>query len=85
MNKDNSNSSREDDLRPEYNLKALQVRKVGKQRHTYKAKTIDLDPDVAEFFPDANSANEALRLLIKMIKQNKDFFSQNLSIRDTSK
>jgi len=52
MNKNNSNSPREDNLRPEYTLKALQVRKVGKQRHTYKAKSIDLDPDVAEFFPD---------------------------------
>ena len=66
----------EDDLRPEYDLKQLQLRKVGKQRH--KGKTIHLEPDVAEVFPDDDSVNEALRFLIRMATQNKDLFSQTI-------
>jgi hypothetical protein len=60
----------EDDLRPEYNLKELQVRKVGSKRKISQAKTVQLDPDVAEIFPDDNSVNEALRFLIRMTRQN---------------
>ena len=69
----------EDDLRPEYNLKELRVRKVGKQRQSNTGKTIHLEPDVAKIFPDDNSVNEALRFLIRMTAQNKDSFSETIS------
>lgn len=76
MKKDNL--SMEDDLRPEYNLKELRVRKVGKQRQGNTGKTIHLEPDVAKIFPDDNSVNEALRFLIRMTAQNKDLFSETI-------
>jgi hypothetical protein len=62
----------EDDLRPEYNLKELRVRKVGSKRKINQAKTVQLEPDVAEIFPDDNSVNEALRFLIRMTRQNQE-------------
>ena len=70
------NLSIEDDLRPEYDLEKLQLRKVGKQRH--RGKIIHLEPDVAKVFPDDNSVNEALRFLIRMTVQNKDLFSETI-------
>ena len=69
----------EDDLRPEYNLAELRVRKVGKQRQSHTGKTIHLEPDVAKIFPDDNSVNEALRFLIRMTAQNKDSVSETIS------
>ena len=79
MRKDNL--SMEDDLRPEYDLKKLQLRKVGKQRH--QGKTIHLEADVAKIFPDDNSVNEALRFLIRMTVQNKDLFSETITSKST--
>ena len=58
--KDDFDLSMEDDLRPEYNLKNLRVRKVGRDRKGFDSKNIHLEPDVAEVFPDANSVNKAL-------------------------
>jgi hypothetical protein len=79
MKKDNL--SIEDDLRPEYNLKDLRVRKVGSKRKINQARTIQLDPDVAEIFPDDNSVNEALRFLIRMTRQNRESISKTLGNR----
>lgn len=73
----------EDDLRPEYNLEELRVRKVGKQRQSHTGKTIHLEPDVAKIFPDDNSVNEALRFLIRMTMQNKDLFSEAILSKNT--
>jgi hypothetical protein len=61
----------EDELRPEYDLRSLRVRKVGSGRKGFGETTIRLDPDVAEVFPDAESVNEALRFLIRIAKENK--------------
>lgn len=61
----------EDELRPEYNLRSLRVRKVGSGRKSFGKTTIRLDPDVAAVFPDAESVNEALRFLIRIAKENK--------------
>lgn len=58
----------EDELRSEYDLRSLPVRKVGSGRQSFGGTTIRLDPDVAEVFPDSESANEALRFLIKIAK-----------------
>jgi hypothetical protein len=59
----------EDELRPEYDLKSLRVRKLGPGRRSF-GDTIRLEPDVAEAFPDADSVNEALRFLIRVTKEN---------------
>ena len=68
MKKDNTTI--QDDLLPEYDLKTLQVRKVGPERKSFGGKPIiQLEPDVAEIFPDAASVNEALRFLIRVTKE----------------
>jgi hypothetical protein len=60
----------EDDLRPEYDLSQLKNRVRGKYAERYKKGTnlVLLAPDVAPSFPDSDSVNEALRLLIKVAK-----------------
>lgn len=55
----------QDDILPEYDLKKLRVRGVGPGRKSFAGKlVIQLEPDVADVFPDAVSVNEALRFLI---------------------
>lgn len=41
------------------------------QRHTEGTNVVVLEPDVAEFFPDHDSVNEALRSLISIIKKER--------------
>lgn len=60
-----------DDLRPEYELKSLRVRRLGPGRKSFVGSVVRLEPDVAEVFPDAESVNEALRFLIRVTKENK--------------
>lgn len=61
----------EDELRSEYDLHSLRVRKLSSGRKTFGGTTIRLDPDVAEVFPNSESVNEALRFLIRIAKENK--------------
>ncbi|MCA1630396.1 MAG: hypothetical protein LC785_03975 [Acidobacteria bacterium] len=58
-----------DELRPEYDLRGLRVRKLGRGRKSFGG-VVRLEPDVAEIFPDAESVNEALRFLIRVAKEN---------------
>ena len=58
-----------DELRSEYDLKAMKVRKLGPGRKRF-GDTVRLEPDVMEAFPDADSVNEALRFLIRVTKEN---------------
>lgn len=44
----------EDELRAEYDLKRLRVRKLGPGRKGLGGTTVQLEPDVAEIFPNAN-------------------------------
>ncbi|MEA5622058.1 hypothetical protein [Nostoc sp. UHCC 0251] len=60
----------EDDLRLEYDLKSLRVRKFGPERKSFGKTTIRLEPDVAEVFPNADAVNEALRFLIRVVQNN---------------
>jgi hypothetical protein len=57
-----------DDLRPEYDLSQLTGGVRGKyyQRATAGKTLVLLEHDVAEAFPDAQTVNEALRVLIKV-------------------
>lgn len=57
----------EDELRPEYDLMSLKVRKVGPERKSFYGTTVRLETDVAKVFPDSGSVNEALRFLIRVI------------------
>lgn len=61
----------QDDLLPDYDLEKLRVRGIGPERKSVGGKpVIQLEPDVAEVFPDAASVNEALRFLIRITKAN---------------
>ena len=60
-----------DELRPEYDLGQLLKKGVrGKYVERYRQGTnlVLLEPDVAEAFPTGISVNEALRLVIKLMK-----------------
>ncbi len=63
MKKDELN----DELRPEYNLSKLKNKVRGKyaERYAQGTNVVLLAPDVAEAFPDSDSVNKALRLLME--------------------
>ena len=63
-------SEMEDDLRAEYDLKSLRVRRLGSGRKSFGGTTVRLEPDVAEMFPSADAVNEALRFLIRVMQDN---------------
>lgn len=60
----------DDELRSEYDLKSLQVRRLGPRRKSFGETTVRLEPDVAVMFPDADAVNEALRFLIRVMHDN---------------
>ena len=65
----NNESELNDELRPEYDLRALLKGGVrGKYVAHYRAgaNLVLLDPDVARAFPDEAAVNEALRLVIRL-------------------
>jgi len=51
-----------DEMRAEYDLTQLQVRKRGPGREGIE---VYLEPDVAKVFPNSAAVNEALRFLIR--------------------
>jgi len=61
-------TAEEDDLRPEYDLSKLKGGIRGKYAQRYQEGTnlVLLEPDVAEAFPDDESVNRALRLLMEI-------------------
>lgn len=59
----------EDELRSEYDLNALRVRRVGSGRKGF-GDLVRLEPDVMRAFPDAKAVNEALRALIEIAKRS---------------
>jgi len=67
----NVETEMEDELRPEYDLLSLQVRKVGPGRKNFGDSIVYLEPDVAEVFTDSESVNEALRFLLRITRENK--------------
>ena len=69
-----------DELRPEYDLKSLRVRKFGPARKQF-GNYVKLEPDVAAIFSDAAAVNEALRFLIQNSKENKKAYSCHLPIK----
>ncbi|PSB26976.1 hypothetical protein [Stenomitos frigidus] len=68
MKKDNPEL--EDELRSEYDLKRLSIRKLGPGRKSFGGAVIRLEPDVAEMFPNADAVNEALRFLIRVTQES---------------
>lgn len=66
---------KEDELRSEYDLTALKVRKVGSERTRFNEEFVRLDRDVAKVFPNADAVNEALRFLIRMTAESKSLLA----------
>ena len=60
----------ENEMRLEYDLNSLRVRKLGSGRKNFGTAIVRLDADVAEMFPTADAVNEALRFLIRVTKEN---------------
>lgn len=68
-------SDQKDELLPEYDLKALLKGGVrGKYTGKYRQGTnlVLLEPDVAGAFPTERAVNEALRLVMKLTKVQKE-------------
>ncbi|MBM3699646.1 MAG: hypothetical protein FJW68_01840 [Actinobacteria bacterium] len=55
----------------------------GKYAKKYDEGTniVVIDPDVAEYFPDHDSVNKALRSLTEIIKEQKKVFNKSLKIK----
>lgn len=70
MNK-NKKASPEDEMRSEYDLSKLTGKVRGKYVERYRSGTnlVLLESDVQEAFPDAESVNEALRMLMKVARR----------------
>lgn len=68
MNKDEKELT--DDLRPEYDLNRLRIRRLGPGRKEFGHLTVQLEPDVAAAFPTAQSVNEALRFLLRIARDH---------------
>jgi hypothetical protein len=62
----------EDELRSEYDPALIRSGVRGKYAAQYKAGTnlVLLAPDVAKAFPDTESVNEALRMLMRLAKSS---------------
>ena len=56
--------SEEDDMRPDYDLRG-DVRGKYYKQYMEGTNVVLLEPDVAAVFPDSDSVNQALRVLIK--------------------
>ena len=59
--------STNDELKAEYDLKSLRVRRLGPGRKGF-GDVVRLEPDVQKAFPDADSVNEALRSVMRAAK-----------------
>jgi len=68
------NTEMDDELRSEYDLRSLRVRKVGPERKSFGGSTVQLEPDVAKVFPNSESVNEVLRFLIRVSRDKKPAF-----------
>jgi hypothetical protein len=70
MKKKTEKRERREGLRREYDLSKLKGGVRGKYLERYRAGTnlVLLSPDVAEYFPDEQSVNTALRTLIRGAK-----------------
>ena len=70
----------EDELRPDYDLQSLQVRKLGPGRKKF-CDTVRLEPDVMAAFPNAEAVNEALRYLIEIAKHSASLTQHSSGLR----
>ncbi len=58
----------EDELRPEYDLQQLRGGVRGK--YAERNNVVVLSPEVADYFPDSASVNEALQALVNLARKS---------------
>jgi hypothetical protein len=63
------------DMLEEYDF-SKGVRGKYAKRYAEGTNVVLIDPDVAEFFPDHDTVNDALRSLIRIIKKRQDRFAE---------
>ena len=63
------------DMLEEYDF-SKGVRSKYAKRYAEGTNVVLLDPDVAEFFPDHDTVNDALRSLVKVIKKRQNRFTE---------
>jgi len=66
--KKKSKNEMDDDLLPEYDFSKMRIVARGPKRKAPKATVIHLEPDVAKAFPNDESVNETLRMLIRIAR-----------------
>lgn len=65
------------DMLEEYDF-SKGVRGKYAKRYAKGTNVVLIDPDVAEFFPDHDTVNDALRSLIRIIKKRQDRFDEQV-------
>ena len=65
-----SRRSGKDGLRPEYDFSRARPNKYA-ARYAKGSIVVTLDPDVAAVFPGASEANDALRVLARMMRRHR--------------
>ena len=63
------------DMLEEYDF-SKGVRGKYAKRYAEGTNVVLIDPDVAEFFPDHDTVNDALRSLVRIIKKRQDKFAE---------
>ena len=68
-----SNSDKDDDLRPEYDLAKLGKGVRGKYLNRYQegSNVVAIEPDLTDAFPNAKAVNDALRELLSLRRQKR--------------
>jgi hypothetical protein len=67
----NTDHEMQDELRSEYDLTQLRIRKLAPQRSKF-GSFVKLAPDVEKVFPNSEAVNEALRFLIRVAQQDQE-------------
>jgi hypothetical protein len=73
-------TNNDSDILEEYDF-SKGVRGKYAKRYAEGTNVVLLDPDVAEFFPDHEIVNDALRSLIRVIKKRQDRFTEQAESR----
>jgi hypothetical protein len=68
-----SNSDKDNDLRPEYDLAKLGKGVRGKYFERYRdgSNVVAIDPDLTDAFPNSKAVNDALRELLSRRRQER--------------
>ena len=82
--KSNQDTENKDEMREEYDFSSMKGGVRGKYAGAFEktAITILLDSDVAKVFPDSQSVNEALRTLVRVMR-NKEKNAQQTNSADS--